>query len=413
MVLKKFRKGIMLFLLLQITFLCFSQEENYWNSLIQTAFHNSANTSSIKKDYISTLISKKQYDYQWFPNFQIGFQTSFNASRGDTLYILNQASDSEITWIASPSTGISIYQKLPGNGYVSLGMSYGFNYSLERKVFLQWPQLQLSLNQKLSRGAFGITKNPEHLLIAEQMSYYSDLYKRNLDSEVQNILGLIQQADILCAQENYYQALAKEYESEMLTSKEKNRSGMQSSLETHYASRQYSEALNYLNDITYEKALLNQELLILIPDFIQDDLQEERFALQKIIQKIYDEIKKEPEDINKNFNNGLYSSIQRQYLYQYQNNEINYAPELYMTTSISPDSSFNSYYSDWFKSFRVLKETPYPIDFSFTMGIRKTFELPQAKKLRQETFQLSKDALEKNFLIARPDRKTGDPADGL
>lgn len=397
MVVKSCKKRLVLIIALQISRLCFPQELNYWQNLIQTAFQNSSSVNDIKKDYISTVINKKQYEHMWLPNFQVGLQTSFNASRGDGLYVLNQASDSAITWIASPSLGFSINQRLPGQGSVSLGLGYGFNYSIDRKAFIQWPQIQLSLNQKLGRGAFGITKNPEYQLINEQMTYYTDMYKRNLDYEIQNIIAIIQRADILLAQEKYYASLVDEYKSELETSRKKNLSGMQSSLETHYANHQHSEAQNNLNNIVYQKNLVENELAVLIPDFKLDDLDKARNELKNIILQIYNEIEKNPESIEKNFDSKLYSSIQKQYLLQYQYSETSYVPELFLTTSLNPDSNFNAYYSDWFKSFRVFKETPYPIDFSVTIGIRQNFELPKAGKLRKEMFELNKSVMEKDY----------------
>ena len=372
---------------------------------MQTAFKNSTKVNEIKSDYISVLINKRQYDYQWFPSIQIGFQNSFNASRGDTLYLLNQASDSAITWTSTPSTYLSLNQKLPGKGYITLTTSYGFSYSIDHRLFLQWPQLQFSLSQKLSRGAFGITKNPEYQLVKEQLFYYTELYKQNLFNEIQNILDLIKRSDILDAEEQYYNSLLTEYESEMKTSKEKNRLGMQSNLETHYASHQYTEAQNYLNNLRSEKELLNQQLSLLIPEFNQKDLNIKRYELQNTLQVVYESLNKDSSGIEKNWNSILYYSVQRQYLYQHQDNETNFAPELFVTSSISPDGSFNAYYTDWFKSFRVLAERPYPLDFSVTMGIRKSFELPQAKKIRNEIYQMNKSLLEKDFLTLQETQK--------
>lgn len=400
----KVSKKIFIFLFCITSQFCFSQE-NYWSELFKTAFSNSSKVNEYKAEYLSTVINKKQYDYLWFPSLQTSLQNSLNASRGDYLRVLNQNTDPEITWVTSPSASISINQKLPGSGNFSLGTGYGFNYSLDHKAFIQWPQIQLGLNQKLSRGAFGITKNPEYLLMKEQMSYSTELYRRNLYSELQNILELIQKTDILNAQEAYYRALVIEYESELNTSREKQLSGMQSNLLTHYADHQYSESLNNLNNILHEKENVLNELKILIPDFSKEDLTNERSVFCEIIQNIYDRMCKTSSDVENNFEAKLFSSIQKQYLYQFQNNEINYAPELILSSSLNPDSNFTSYYSDWYKSFRVLKETPYPINFTFTIGIKKQFELPQAKKLRKEILLLNQSSIEKDFYIRQENQK--------
>ena len=270
-------------IILTFYFLCTqdfnAQDRNYWNHFFQTAFENSTKINDIKKDYISAVISKKQYDYQWFPNLQLALQNTTSASRGDYIPVLNKqnastnTSASKLNWLTSPATSFAISQRLPGGGEIALGAGYGFNYSFEHKAFLQRPEIQISLNQLLSWGAFGITKNPEYQLMKEQKQYSELVYKIKLNSELINILQLIKNADILYAQEHYYEALAKEYESELKTSKEKMYSGMQSNLQTHYAEHQYSEALRNLNSIHYEIDNIKKEIEILVPQFYLQDIE--------------------------------------------------------------------------------------------------------------------------------------------
>ena len=52
-------------------------------------------------------------------------------------------------------------------------------------------------------------------------------------------------------------------------------------------------------------------------DFKLDDLDKARNELKNIILQTYNEIEKNPESIEKNFDSKLYSSIQKQYLLQY------------------------------------------------------------------------------------------------
>ncbi|MCQ2577752.1 MAG: TolC family protein [Treponema sp.] len=400
---KKLYIALILFLL---SSLLFSQEENYWKKTISTAFENSENVSNIKRDYLSTKISKKQYDLQWFPQSQISLQGSSSTTRGDGLYILNEASDSALTQVLSPFINYSIYQRLPGQGSLSFSAGYGFNFIPTRRTFLQWPQISLSLNQYLGRGAFGLTRNPEYKLLKEQLKYSDIMYKKNLTSQIQEILSLIQSLDILCAKEDYYTSLVKEYESELKTAEQKNAAGMQSGLEEHYARFQLSEVTNSLTELQYSKKQLLIEISILIPDFDISDLHAKRDELLDMVNKLYAKVNPNSNSINNNTYNVLYNSVLQQYLYQYQNNEISYAPSLVISSSLSPDGNYYGYYSDWYKSFRLLKETPYPIKFSVSIGIQKSFELPGARKLRKEIYKLSRESVEDElYLIQKTQEK--------
>ncbi|MCR5063879.1 MAG: hypothetical protein K6A89_11410 [Treponema sp.] len=410
MVLKKFAAIILL-----LYFLCSqninAQDRNYWNHFFQTAFENSSEINDIKKDYISAIISKKQYDYHWFPNLQVALQNTTSASRGDYIPVLNKqnastnTSASRLTWLTSPATSFAISQRLPGGGELAFGAGYGFNYSFEHKAFLQRPEIQLSLNQLLSRGAFGITKNPEYQLMKEQKEYSELVYKIKLNSELINILQLIKNADILYSQEQYYEALMKKYESELNTAKEKAASGMQSNLQTHYAEHQYSEAMQKLNDIRYEKDNIKKEIEILVPQFNFKDIDTNRIELIEMILKIYNSIEPIETEIENNSNVKIYSSILKQYLFQYRTNEINYAPEFFLNSSITPNSSVNANFSDWYKSFRIFKENKNPFDFSVTMGVRKKFEFPAAMKKRKEIYELNKNAVETEFTVTQNTQK--------
>ena len=343
--------------------------------------------------------------YQWFPYLQFDLQNTFNAQRGDYLYVMNKTPSSELMWTTSPFASLSINQTLPGKGAVSLTAGYGFNYSMDYRAFLQYPQVKFTLNQYLGRGAFGITKNPEYLLMKEQTSYYSILYRRNLNSEVQNILSVIEQLDTLTAKEEFYQALANQYESGLDTAKEKNLSGLQSELQMHFASRQLSEAQNNLNQTSREKEELLKELCILLPDLDFSQVQENRTELQTIIYELYEQAEPDPQKIENNLDSALYSNILSQYLFQYQNTEIAYAPQFFISSSLSPDSSASSYYADWNKSLRIYTETKHPFDFSVTIGLQKSFEVPKAHSLRKEIYTLNKEEIEKEAEVSVQSQK--------
>lgn len=397
MVLRK--KTLFTGILLLFFNLSYSNENNYWQNLIQTAFSNSESINSIKLEYTTALINKKQFDYQWFPQLQVTLQGTSRLTRGDKINILNESADPSLTQILSPFVNFSIFQRLPGQGTLSLSGKYGFNYLPERNSFLQWPELSFSFSQYLGRGIFGITGNPEYNLMNEQFFYSQMMYKRNLNSQIRQVLSLVQRMDLLCAEEDYYNALVKEYESELKTAQKKEASGMQSTLEYHYANHQFTEASNALTELQYEKKQLAIQLGLILPDFNQDELKIQRYNLQNIINNLYKDSHIQKESLKNNVDNIIYKNILQQYLYNYQNKEINYAPSLVISTAISPDENIYGFFSDWSKSFRMLLETPYPINFSVSIGIQKNFELPGAKKLRKEIYELNRNAIENEIIV--------------
>ena len=256
MVLKKCfplkRKFFSLTFFVILTTECYSQNNDYWQKAIQTAFSNSPDVNEIKLEYNSAIINKKQYDYQWFPQFQVSIQETTTISSGKNYYLLNQESDASYVHLLSPHLQLAFFQKLPGKGSIGLSTSYGLNYLAERNLFQQWPQINLNINQTLGRGMFGIAGNPESRLINEQM-YYSKLnYKRKLNLQFYEILSLFQNIDFICSQEKYYLALVQEYDSELKTAYEKEKTGLQSSMESYYTKHQLTEAQSNLKDLQYQ-----------------------------------------------------------------------------------------------------------------------------------------------------------------
>ena len=405
MVLKKCfplkRKFFSLTLFVVLTNKCYSQNNDYWQKAIQTAFSNSPDVNEIKLDYNSAIINKKQYDYQWFPQFQVSIQGTTTVADGINYYLLNQESDSSYVHLLSPHLQLALFQKLPGKGSIGLISSYGFNFLAERNVFQQWPQINLNINQTLARGMMGIAGNPESRLINEQM-YYSELnYKRKLNLQLYEILSLFQNIDFICSQEKYYLALVQEYDSELKTAYEKEKTGLQSSMESYYTKHQLTEAQSNLKDLQYQKQQCLNELILLIPNFNADVLSNQRNQLSSIINNLYETTNTQLQSLDSNLYSLIYSSVQKQYLYQFQNDETNYAPQLVISSSITPDGNMNAYYSDWYKSFRIFNESPNPLNFTLSIGIQKNFELPGAKKLRNEIYQMNKSSIENQIQFSK------------
>ncbi|MBR4998646.1 MAG: TolC family protein [Clostridia bacterium] len=375
-------------------FFCFGTDD-YWQKIFTTAFSNSPKICEIKNEYVSSFVYKKQNDYLWFPYFQLDLQQNLQETRGDYLYVQNQYTDNQNMWIANPILRFSINQKLPGNGNLNLATSYGFNYLINRNVYLQKPQIQFSYSQSLGYGTFKIVKNPEKLLLNEQLSYSQLQYKKELLQQIHEIIEIIQNYDNLRAEEKYYTSLVAQYESEFKTAQAKYDRGLQSNLETYYAQHQKTTCSKQLKDILFEKKELYKEIKLLLPDFDEVDLENNYFSLKQQISALYNSII--ITEIENNIDSRLYTNILNQQKYNYQITENNFVPILYINSSVSPDPNFYVYYGDWHKSFRNLIEFPYPLSFSTSIGIKINFESIKAKKLRKELLKLDNENIQKNF----------------
>ena len=395
-------------------------KKSYWKTFIQTAFSNSTQVSQIKSSYADAVINKIQFNYSRLPQIQAEIQTSFTRTNGNAINIINQESDSSPAIIIQPFTSLSINQKLPGNGNLSVSAAYGFNYVTKRNVYLQNPYIQLSLSQSLGKGTFGIAGNPENKYIKEQFYYYKALFEKQMSSEFYNIIKAVKNADELIYEEQYYEALLRQYESQKQTAEQKNRNGLQSELETFYAEHQYYETLNKIQEVKYQKENAQKQLILLFPDYSHEELKSHKHELKNEIDNLFMKFTdiNYGENIKLNLDSSIYSRILNVYLYQFQLTEINYAPVLYFTSSAQINSSLNYQYSDFYKSFRIMKELENPFNLSFSVGFVKNFELPKAKRLRKSIYEIQKEAIkyelevnkktqEKEFLLLLERIKTG------
>ena len=406
------KKVIIIFVFILTVFSLLAEEvpatDLYWTKLIQTSFSNNPNFFEIQAQYNSVLINKLQYDYSFIPYLSFGTQATVTGTSGSLVTMINQTqADTSRNYILSPYTSVSLNQKLPANGALSLNLNYGFNYVFEKNVYLQYPEMTLNLSQPLIKGAFGILKNPERELIYEQLYYYKLQYEKAITNELLTLFNLIQNIDLIFSEEDYSKALTSQYESELKTAEAKKARGLQSDLETFYSEHEYITNLSKLKEIQKQKSSLLNELLILFPDFEYTDLEQQRQTLKKEINELYYTIFEGKESminsddenyliyrmVRNNTDSEMYSSILYQNYLQYLNNETSYAPVFFISSSFGVNQNLNVYYSDFSKSFRVLTEPPCPINYSISIGFSKTFEFPKAKQLRKEIYDLNESTI--------------------
>lgn len=365
--------------------------ENYWIKIVRTAFENNTEVTKSQNRYISSYINKRQIDYSWIPYFQLDFQQGFNNIRDDYIYVYNQYPNKEKTWILTPSINFSINQKLPGNGILSLSTVYGFNYIAEKNAFLQIPQIQLNLSQRLGNGAFGITKNLETLLLNEQLSYSKLVLFKEIYFQLQQLIHLFKQYDIICANKDYLSALVYQYETELFTAEQKKLQGLYSNLETYYIQHQKTNASKSLTDVSIERIEILNKILLLVHNFDENIFMNNRNSLMKSIDYFFSKISKDTL-LNDNFEILLYESSIKQQSFNFQINNNNFMPNFYISSVLATDSNIHTLYENWYKSFITLTEIPYSINLKTSIGINIKIENFKAKKIRKELFLLEKNA---------------------
>ena len=135
------------------------------------------------------------------------------------------------------------------------------------------------------------------------MDYTNLTFRKNLSSEIIRIFSLLQQYDELSAEENYYTSLVTQYKSELETAKQKEITGMQSKLQSHYANHQLTEALTKLEEIKTQNKHILKEIQILNPDFKLEQLKSERTKLKDFLNKLYLALDIKEESLNSNLDN--------------------------------------------------------------------------------------------------------------
>lgn len=373
---------------------------NFWQKTVTQAFSNSKEIQELKNGKLSSIVYKKQNEYLWFPKLQFELLQSTGNTCGDYIYIQGQFPERENIWLLNPLLNLSITQKLPGNGKVSLSGTYGFSHIPGKNAFIQQPKIQLAYNQSLGHGILGIKKSAEWLLEEEKLTYSELYFTKNMILQLERIFTIIRDIDVTYAEENYHTALLKQYISESVTARKKNSGGMQSELEVYYAEHQTAKTKNQLTEISWRKTELLKEIHLLVPDFNEKLIPQKRQELGEIAKTLYlTSVQPDSEVtlIEENTDSQIFRNIIRQNNLRHQIQEFQFSPVLFSIASFITDANANSIYSDWNKSFRKLTETPILLNFSGSIGIRIIFEMPGEKRLRKELFNLENNSVRKEF----------------
>ena len=367
---------------------------------INSALERRPEVQKIKNDLLSVVIQKKQYDYQWIPVLQLDFPQSAALLRGDDFSVMNQKSSSKHMLMLEPAVKFSLQQKLPGNGSFSIYSTYDLNYLPERRAYLQNPSLGVSFAQTISTDSFMFGKNSEALLMKAQTSYKITNLKKSLYSELADFISLLAEYDSICAELAYNKAQVDFYSAKERAAGRKNKNGSQSNLEFFYARHSLQNFTWQLKKSNFAKNELEQKITQLYDSFNFLVLEEGRESLMEIL----DSGKIEFESDER-----LFESLILQNKLNYKKDELSFKPQFYFSAGLCPDTNFYYQYSDWKKSWRSLIEPPPPIKVNAAAGVRINFELPKAKKMRKEIYELEEENIrnkmraavelqEKNFL---------------
>ena len=370
-----------------IAFSSFCTAQNYnnpWLEVIDTGFANMPEVLELRNNKKSSDLYYKQQKMQWAPTFSIELPQNLINKRGDATYIRGQTTASDRVMIINDSANITIGQKLPGNGYLKTVLGYGSYYLFERNVFLQHPYVSLDYSQTIAKGMFNVKKEPTIILAEKQWEYNNITYYQSMYEQLKKLLKIIENCDVQIAEKKYFSTLVTLNESKLRKSTEKQDQGTGSRLETYYAEQQLLSAKHQLALINFSLVDYEKDLKLFIPNKNIDALDNIKTDLLDLI-SFYDSVETRTDLQTKLFENMLF-----QQELQYEKNEFNYSPNFYTSISASPDSDLYYVYSDWYKSWRELFTLPMPLEYSLTLGVKITFGIPGAKKLRETTFELEK-----------------------
>lgn len=356
---------------------------------IRSSLEKNPGVQEIMNDFNSMKIYKKQYDYQWFPSLQLDFPESVTLSRGDSFAIMNQKPNPQHTIMLNPTVRLSLQQKLPGNGSFSISSGYRLYFLPERKYYLQLPFFSASINQTISKDSFKYGNNSEVQLIKVQMEYGIFDFRKKLFSQLKEFINLLSEYDILCSEISYYQAQVEFYTAKTNSAEEKNKNGLQSNLELYYARHSLQNNNQQLKNLEFQKNDISQKIQQLYDTFDFSMLDENRDFLMDF----FDSEKQDFVSDKK-----IYENIIMQNSLIYNQNELSFKPQFYFSAQVNPDTNIYYQYSDWNKSWRSLVSSPLPINVNSTIGLVINFELPKAKTMRKEIYELEQENVRNQML---------------
>ena len=355
---------------------------NYAVSVISKALKESPQALILSNNADVTNTTFKLQKKQWLPSIQFDLQADSNQIQGEYLLIRNKGTVTFPQTVITPSTNIGLNQKLPGNGQFTVDAGYGFSLLTEQNAYIQNPYLQIGLSQRLSYGAFFLSKDPSFMKLKtnEQFSFIQN--KKNAFDVVLGFISAVQNYDLALLNEKYYEAIQKKALAEYKEQEIRHEIGQKNDIELLKTRTKLKQSVSNFkqasqNVIQTETILSEYQI-----EEIKEQINKFRNELVELLEKEYREEQsqtfQEQELINEISNEKL----------NLKENKIRMAPLLYIQTLISPNQNKNIEYSDFYASLRTLKNTPYIWTINTTVGLSigldYSFQKKQLKKISDE-----------------------------
>lgn len=351
---------------------------NYAVNVINQVLKNSPEGKILNNTAESTEMSFRQQNKTWIPSIQFDLSTGARTMQGEYEYVRNGGIMTSPQIILDPSADIGIYQKLPGNGQLSINAGYGFSYLTGQNAYIQQPYLQFGLSQSLSDGAFFLTKDPSIELLKNQQNLFILENKEAKFNLVVRFISVVQNYNLALLENEYYEILLKKATAEYKEQDYRHLSGQRNDIELFNSHMSKTQALQSYQQ-AYQK-LMEAKTLLATYEIEDIAFQSNLFRdeILKLLETTYGEklyqTMQEYEIMNQIENEKLSLKI----------DEAKMAPSFFIQTTFAPDSNKNSVYSDLSRSLRDIVKTRYAWTMNATVGISIAIDCSfQRKSLRE------------------------------
>ncbi len=351
---------------------------NYAVSVISKALKESPQALILSNNADVTNTTFKLQKKQWLPSIQFDLQADTNQVQGEYLFLKNKGTLSLLQTVITPSTNIGLNQALPGNGQFSIDAGYGFSLLTEQNAYIQNPYLQIGLSQRLSYGAFFLSKDPSFMKLKTNEQFSSIQNKKNAFELVIDFISTVQSYDLALLNKKYYEAVQKKALAEYKEQELRHEIGQKNDIELLRTHTKLTQAVNNFKQATQNVIQTETILSEYQIEEIKEQSNKFRDELLELLEKEYIEEQlltfQEQELVNEISNEKL----------NLKENKIKMAPLLYIQTLISPNQNKNIEYSDFYASFRTLKNTPYIWTINTTVGLSIGLDYSFQKKHLKE-----------------------------
>lgn len=353
-------------------------DDNYAIKVINKVIKESPEGIILNNTVETTELSFKQQEKIWLPSVQFDMSTAIKTMQGDYQYVKNKGIMTALQTIMEPTANIGIYQKLPGNGQISIDAGYGFSYLTSQNAFIQQPYLQLGFSQSFSDGALFFTKDPSVELLKNQQTIFKLEEKEAKFELATRFISAVQNYNLALLEHEYCDVMLKKTNAEYQEQSYRHKNGQKNDIELFNSHMNKTQAVQSYQQATQK--LLEMET-VLAGYGIEDIMIKSNLFREEILKLL---------DVT--YGEKMQQTMQEyEILNQIENekwslkvDEAKLAPSLFIQTSFTPDQNKNSEYSDLSRSIRDLVKNRYAWTVNTTIGISIGLDFTsQGKALRE------------------------------